>query len=182
MSWSLVVSSAGKPLPRNERITASQAEEHIFGYVMINDWSARDVQALEMIPLGPLNGKNAGITMSPWVITAEALQPFKTASPARTQQEATYLKDTGNNALSISLGVDIASAKNGQTPRTMCKSNNSWMYWTLAQCVVHQAIGGCGLRTGDLLATGTVSGQKDDEHGCLLEFMKPGITPPRGRQ
>lgn len=170
----------GKSLARNARVTAAQAEEHIFGYVLVNDWSARDIQALEMIPLGPLNGKNAGTTVSPWVITSAAMAPYKTSSPARTQSEASYLKDAGNTALNISLQCDVTSNKNGKTPQTMCRSNSSWMYWTLAQCVAHQAIGGCGLRTGDLLATGTVSGGGEDEHGCLMEFMKAGHTPPRG--
>lgn len=170
----------GKPLSRNERVIAENADEHIFGYVLINDWSARDIQALEMIPLGPLNGKNAGTTMSPWIITTDALEAFKTATPTRIKVEAPYLKQTGNKALNISLQVDVASSKNGTTPQIMCRSNSSWMYWTLSQCVAHQAIGGCGLRTGDLLATGTVSGEGDTEHGCLLEFMKAGTTPPRG--
>ncbi|KAK4496954.1 hypothetical protein PRZ48_011403 [Zasmidium cellare] len=170
----------GKPLPRNQKVLAENAEEHIFGYVLINDWSARDIQALEMIPLGPLNGKNAGTTMSPWIITSDALEPFKTAAPARTQQDASYLKQSSNKAINIKLQVDVASSTNGRTPQTMCISNSSWMYWTLSQCVAHQAIGGCGLRTGDLLATGTVSGEGDSEHGCLLEFMKAGATPPRG--
>ncbi|GIZ38257.1 hypothetical protein CKM354_000167800 [Cercospora kikuchii] len=171
----------GKPLPRNQRITAEQAEEHIFGYVLINDWSARDIQALEMIPLGPLNGKNAGTTMSPWVITTAALQAFKTSSPLRKNQAgAIYLKDNSSSALNIDLRVDVTSGKDNATTQTACRSNSSWMYWTLAQCVAHQAIGGCGLRTGDLLATGTVSGESDDQHGCLLEFMKQGTTPPRG--
>lgn len=170
----------GKPVARNDRVLASDAEDHIFGYVLINDWSARDIQQLEMIPLGPLNGKNAGTTMSPWIITRDALEPFKTANTARIHAEASYLKSTGNDALNITLTVDVTSGKNGTTPQILCKSNSSWMYWTLAQCVAHQAIGGCGLRTGDLLATGTVSGEGDSEHGCLLEFMKSGTTPPRG--
>lgn len=167
----------GRPLPRNQRIMATEAAEHIFGYVLINDWSARDIQALEMIPLGPLNGKNAGTTMSPWVITTEALEPFKAPSPLRSQPDAPYLQIIGDTALSINLQVDVTS---GKTTQTTCRSNSAWMYWTLAQCVAHQAIGGCGLRTGDLLATGTVSGEGDTEHGCLLEFMRQGTTPPRG--
>ncbi|KAM3422131.1 Fumarylacetoacetase [Cercospora zeina] len=172
----------GKPLPRNQRITAEQAEQHIFGYVLVNDWSARDIQALEMIPLGPLNGKNAATTISPWVVTSAALQAFQTSSPPRTNQaEAVYLKhSTSNSALNIGLRVDITSGRDELTSQTLCQSNSSWMYWTLAQCVAHQAIGGCGLRTGDLLATGTVSGESDEQHGCLLEFMKQGTTPPRG--
>ncbi|TKA69899.1 hypothetical protein B0A55_07524 [Friedmanniomyces simplex] len=153
----------GKPLPRKQRLLATQAEEHIFGYVLMNDWSARDIQALEMNPLGPLNGKNAGTTLSPWVVTTDALSAYHTTSPPRTQKVQPYLADSGNDALNIRL-----------------ESNSSWMYWTLAQCVAHQAIGGCGLRTGDLIATGTVSGADPNEHGCLMEYMKQGKQPPRG--
>lgn len=170
----------GRSLARNDRVLASQAEEHIFGYVLINDWSARDIQALEMIPLGPLNGKNAGTTMSPWVITKDALAPFKATAPPRTQEVTPYLEDAGHGALSIELQVEVKSNRDAAHPHILCKSNSAWMYWTLAQCVAHQAIGGCGLKTGDLLATGTVSGGGEDEHGCLMEFMKTGATPPRG--
>jgi len=171
----------GKPLDRRERLTATQAEEHIFGYVLLNDWSARDIQGLEMIPLGPLNGKNAGTTVSPWVVTADALRDFRTTSPLRAQDVKAYLADSGEAALDIKLDVRISPA--GQEPGTgqiACRSNSAWMYWTLAQCVAHQAIGGCGLRTGDLIATGTISGEGDEEHGCLMEFMKQGARPPRG--
>lgn len=171
----------GKSLPRNRRVTAREAEKLIFGYVLVNDWSARDIQALEMIPLGPLNGKNAGTTISPWVVTSLALEPFRTTSPTRQQEPVAYLADSGKAALDIKLEVHVSSsgtpASKGQLG---CKSNSAWMYWTLAQCLAHQAIGGCGLRTGDLIATGTVSGGGDEEHGCLMEFMKPGHTPPRG--
>ncbi|EMC99527.1 hypothetical protein BAUCODRAFT_63654 [Baudoinia panamericana UAMH 10762] len=170
----------GKPLPRRERVTASQADKHIFGYVLVNDWSARDIQALEMNPLGPLNGKNAGTTVSPWVVTQDAVNNFRAASPPRLHDVAPYLRDSGNNALSIELQVIVtAPGSEASEGAVSCKSNVSWMYWTLAQCLAHQAIGGCGLRTGDLLATGTVSGQGDGEHGCLLEHMRVGQTPPR---
>ncbi|KAK0343453.1 hypothetical protein LTR94_018288 [Friedmanniomyces endolithicus] len=141
----------GKPLPRKQRLLASQAEEHIFGYVLLNDWSARDIQGFEMIPLGPLNGKNAGTTLSPWVVTTDALRAYHTASPPPDQKVMPYLADTGNDALDIRL-----------------------------ECVAHQAVGGCGLRTGDLIATGTVSGAESNEHGCLMEYMKQGRQPPRG--
>lgn len=169
----------GTPVPRSQYVLASEAEQHIFGYVLVNDWSARDIQVLEMDPLGPLNGKNAGTTISPWVITKEALQSFKTNSPERQREVAKHLADSGKEALNINLAVSIS--KEGQPKGDVtCQSNASWMYWTLTQCVAHQAIGGAGLRTGDLLATGTVSGQQSSEHGCLFEFMKVDETPPRG--
>ena len=169
----------GKSVARGEIVSASEAEQHIFGYVLVNDWSARDIQVLEMDPLGPLNGKNAGTTLSPWIITKEALQSFKTGSPPRQQQVARHLADSGKEALNINLTVSI-SRNEWSESKDMCSSNTSWMYWTLPQCLAHQAIGGAGLRAGDLLATGTVSGQRDEEHGCLFEFMKAGSNPPRG--
>ena len=169
----------GKPIPRKERVTASRAEEHIFGYVLVNDWSARDIQALEMNPLGPLNGKNAGTTISPWIVTTDAVSSFKTTPPSREHQLAPYLEDSGKEALDINLEVKISGNSRAEES-VSCRSNSCWMYWTLSQCVAHQAIGGCGLRTGDLLASGTVSGGGDHEHGCLMEFMKAGHTPPRG--
>ncbi|KAK0254063.1 hypothetical protein B0A54_05469 [Friedmanniomyces endolithicus] len=170
----------GKPLQRKQRLLASQAEEHIFGYVLLNDWSARDIQGFEMIPLGPLNGKNAGTTLSPWVVTTHALNAYRTASPPRTQKVMPYLADSGNAALDIKLEVRVSSPNTTTEREFTCHSNSSWMYWTLAQCVAHQAIGGCGLRTGDLIATGTVSGAESNEHGCLMEYMKQGKQPPRG--
>lgn len=132
-----------------------------------------------MIPLGPLNGKNAGTTVSPWVVTTEALQPFRAASPPREHKVSSYLADSGHDALSINLEVKVTG--HGKDVGTVtCKSNPSMLYWTLAQCVAHQAIGGCGLRTGDLLATGTVSGSSSDQHGCLLELMRGGQSQGRG--
>jgi fumarylacetoacetase len=168
----------GKPLARRERVLASKAKDHIFGYCLINDWSARDIQALEMNPLGPLNGKNAATTVSPWIITPEALQPFQAEIPAREQAVTSYLDHNGGS-YNIQLQVEV-SQQGEEKGSVVCSSNASWMYWTLAQCVAHQAIGGCGLRTGDLLATGTVSGRGETEHGCLMEHMKAGSTPPRG--
>jgi fumarylacetoacetase len=171
----------GKPLPRKERVLASKADEHVFGYVLLNDWSARDIQVLEMNPLGPLNGKNAGTTISPWIVTTDALKAFETAAPAREQEVAPHLITSGRDALDVKLEVHVsAPGAAAQDAKVECKSNMSWMYWTIPQCIAHQAIGGCGLRTGDILATGTVSGGADDEHGCLMEFMKLGTTPPRG--
>ncbi|KAK5685950.1 hypothetical protein LTS10_002063 [Elasticomyces elasticus] len=171
----------GKPLARKDRVTASNAEAHIFGYVLMNDWSARDIQALEMIPLGPLNGKNAGTTLSAWVVTADALNAFRVASPPRTRDVVQYLAASGKDALDIKLEVRVSPpGVEASEGKVMCKSNASWMYWTLDQCIAHQAIGGCGLRTGDLIATGTISGEGAEEHGCLLEFMKQGEQPPRG--
>lgn len=135
-----------------------------------------------MNPLGPLNGKNLGTSISPWVITPDALAFFRTASAPR-QKDITvrpYLSSsTAHSALKIQLQSHISSP--GQSsPTTICKSNTADLYWTLEQCIAQQALAGCGLQTGDLVATGTVSGSGESEHGCLMEFMKAGVTPPRG--
>lgn len=144
--------------------------------------TARDIQGFEMNPLGPLNGKNLGTSVSPWVITPDALEAFSTNSiPRRANVPVRpYLQqDTSNSALDIKLQVHITPA-GSTTPKTVCKSNTSYMYWTLEQCMAQQALAGCRLQTGDLIATGTVSGPGEEEHGCLMEFMKAGTTPPRG--
>lgn len=180
MDYELEIAAViGQPVPRGDRVRASEAEQHIFGYCLINDWSARDIQGLEMNPLGPLNGKNAGTTVSPWIVTVDALEPFKTSSPARLRNEASYLATLKEDSLDINLEVRV-SQHGMKNDAVTCRSNSSQMYWTLSQCVAHQAIGGCGLRTGDLVASGTVSGGSGTEHGCLMEFMKHGSTPPRG--
>lgn len=142
---------------------------------------ARDIQALEMNPLGPLNGKNLGTNVSPWVITPDALQQYRTESIPRQPdvKTTTLLADSGKEALNIQLSVKISSPEQ-KSPKTACISNSAYMYWTLEQCLVQQALAGAGLRTGDLIATGTVSGEKEEEHGCLMEFMKEGANPPRG--
>lgn len=170
----------GKPVARRQRLLASQADEHIFGYVLLNDWSARDIQQLEMTPLGPLNGKNSATTISPWVITADALAHFKTKSPVRTQLVKPYLADSGQEALDIKLQVHVSAREsNAESSELHCISNTSMMYWTLGQCLAHQAIGGPGLNTGDLLGSGTVSGEGRNEHGCLMEHMRIGENPTR---
>ncbi|OQO01545.1 hypothetical protein B0A48_12580 [Cryoendolithus antarcticus] len=172
----------GKPLPRKERLLARDAGEHIFGFVLVNDWSSRDIQALEMNPLGPLNGKNLGTNVSPWVVTSDALKAFRKPSIARRESVKIpkHLSDSGNEALDITLQVHLSSETDRKSSSIACKSNSAYMYWTLEQCLSQQALAGCGLRTGDIVATGTVSGSGEDQHGCLMEFMKQGATPPRG--
>ncbi|KAK3677158.1 hypothetical protein LTR78_002696 [Recurvomyces mirabilis] len=181
MDYELEVGAiVGKPVARKQRVLASKADEHVFGYVLVNDWSARDIQGFEMAPLGPLNGKNASTTISPWVITSDALSAYRTSSPPRKQEVQPHLADSGNDALDIKLEVRVTPAGAAESEsKTWCKSNVSWMYWTISQCIAHQVIGGCGLRTGDLLATGTVSGGGDDEHGCIMEYYA-SKTPARG--
>lgn len=134
-----------------------------------------------MSPLGPLNGKNLGTSVSPWVITPDALNDFRTTSvPRRADVPVrSYLSDSGVEARDIKLQVHVTSSEM-KTTKTVCKSNTAYMYWTLEQCLAQQALAGCGLQTGDIVASGTVSGSKKKEHGCLMEFMRAGTTPPRG--
>lgn len=143
--------------------------------------TARDIQGFEMSPLGPLNGKNLGTSISPWIITSEALQAFRTASVPRQPDVPvrSYLTDSSEQARNIKLQVHIMTP-GAKVAKTICRSNTASMYWTLEQCLAQQALAGCGLQTGDIIATGTVSGPGEEEHGCLMEFMRAGTTPPRG--
>ncbi|KAF2192029.1 fumarylacetoacetate hydrolase FahA [Zopfia rhizophila CBS 207.26] len=164
----------GKPVEPRQRPKASDADEHIFGLVLVNDWSARDIQALEMNPLGPFNGKNFATSISPWVITLDALEGFPVAAPAHTEPVAAFLSDPRSVNYAVNLEVELI--RNG-TSTTTCKVGFQTMYWTFRHMLAHHAIGGCGLRTGDLIASGTVSGEGDTEHGCLLELSRRRRKP-----
>ncbi|KAK1539847.1 X-Pro dipeptidyl-peptidase C-terminal non-catalytic domain-containing protein [Colletotrichum costaricense] len=162
----------GKPTQLGDRVAVTDADEHIFGLVLLNDWSARDIQGFEMSPLGPMNGKSFGTSISPWVITLEALEPFATQPPPKDIPSQPYLLDNKEkSSYNIALKAEVVTG-NGAT--TVCKAQLSWMYWTFRDLVAQQTINGCNLNTGDILATGTVSGAGDDEHGCLLEMTKGG--------
>ncbi|OLN95420.1 Fumarylacetoacetase 4 [Colletotrichum chlorophyti] len=162
----------GKPTQRGDRISVSDADEHIFGLVLLNDWSSRDIQAFEMNPLGPMNGKSFGTTISPWVVTLEALEPFAIQPPTKDIPAPSYLLDKKEkSSYNIALRAEVLT---GGEATTVCNAKLSWMYWTFRDLVAQQTINGCNVRTGDVLATGTVSGAGDDEHGCLLEMTKGG--------
>ncbi|KAG7058097.1 X-Pro dipeptidyl-peptidase C-terminal non-catalytic domain-containing protein [Colletotrichum scovillei] len=162
----------GKPTQLGDRVAVTDADEHIFGLVLLNDWSARDIQGFEMSPLGPMNGKSFGTSVSPWVITLEALEPFATQPPPKDIPSQPYLLDNKEkSSYNIALKAEVVT---GDGATTVCKAQLSWMYWTFRDLVAQQTINGCNLNTGDILATGTVSGAGDDEHGCLLEMTKGG--------
>jgi fumarylacetoacetase len=177
-----------------ESIAIADAQQHIAGFCLLNDWSARDVQAWEYQPLGPFLAKNFGTTVSPWVITAEALEPFRTAQPARPEgdpQPLPYLldeADQANGAFDIELEVLIltpAMREQGLAPHRLALSNTLNMYWTVAQMVAHHSIGGCKLQAGDLFGSGTLSGPEPQAFGSLLESTfggKQPITLPSGEQ
>lgn len=167
-------------------IPIAEAAQHIFGFSLVNDWSARDIQAWEYQPLGPLLGKNFGTTVSPWIVTWEALAPFRvpaTPRPAGDPRPLPYLfseEDQQHGALSIELEVFIASERmrqQGIAPHRVSRVNFNTMYWTPAQMVTHHASNGCNLQSGDLLASGTVSGPTPDSLGSLLEITKGGREP-----
>ena len=161
----------GRPVEPGTFLNAKDADEHIFGLVLVNDWSARDIQGLEMNPLGPFNGKNFGTSISPWVITLEALKAHEVPAPERMGPVAPFMHDEKNVNYNINLTGSIT--RNG-TKTTTCTVGFETMYWTFRHMLAHHTIGGCGLRTGDLIASGTVSGEKEHEHGCLLELTKNG--------
>ncbi|KAJ2763066.1 hypothetical protein IWQ56_004914, partial [Coemansia nantahalensis] len=158
-------------------LTIEQAEERIFGVVLMNDWSARDIQAWEYVPLGPFLGKNFGTTISPWVVTMDALEPFRVPQPAQDPEPLPYLRSPpGAPAAAgydIQLGVDIRpSGRDEFFPLT--RSNLKYMYWTLRQQLVHHAINGCNMRPGDLCGTGTISGPAEEAFGSMLELSWSG--------
>ncbi|CAO2657360.1 Nn.00g034860.m01.CDS01 [Neocucurbitaria sp. VM-36] len=164
----------GKPVEPGSRLHAKDADEHIFGLVLVNDWSARDIQGLEMNPLGPFNGKNFMTSISPWVITLDALKPYEVSAPPRMQPVAEFMDDQNSINYNIQLKGEVL--RNGARSTT-CTVSFETMYWTFRHMIAHHTIGGCSLRTGDLVASGTVSGELKHEHGCLLELTKNGKEP-----
>ncbi|MBL8470914.1 MAG: fumarylacetoacetase [Rhodocyclaceae bacterium] len=173
----------GRPNPRGQAIRLDQAEEHIFGFALFNDWSARDLQAWEYQPLGPFLAKNFVSTVSPWIVTLEALAPFRRPwqRPADDPQPLPYLEGAANRArgaFAIDLEVRLqtqAMRAAGNAPERISHSNFAdAAYWTIAQLVAHHTVNGCALMSGDLIATGTLSGPAPDQAGSLLELSAGG--------
>jgi fumarylacetoacetase len=175
-------------------LTIGQAAEHIFGLCLVNDWSARDMQRWEYQPLGPFLSKSFATTLSPWVVTLDALAPFRTAAfqrPAGDPPPLPYLydeRDQAEGGFAITVEAYLCSTQmreNGSPPLRLSHGSFSDMYWTLAQLVTHQASNGCNLRPGDLIASGTISGPEPGSFGCLLEITQGGRAPlelPDGEQ
>jgi fumarylacetoacetase len=157
-------------------ISIAAAEEHLFGMVILNDWSARDIQAWEYVPLGPFLGKNFATSISPWVVTMEALAPFRVAAPPQDPPPLPYLDDPSRTTYDIQLEVYLQGEKMSEGTR-ICASNFRTLYWTLAQQVAHHTVNGCNLRPADLLASGTISGPTPDSYGSLLELSWRGTRP-----
>jgi fumarylacetoacetase len=162
--------------PLGQPIPIGQAPEHIFGMVLVNDWSARDIQRWEYVPLGPFLAKNFATTISPWIVTLDALEPFRTSGPKQDPAPLPYLRSPGDWAFDIHLEVLLQSAAMDQ-PHVVCRSNAKHLYWNVCQQLAHHTVNGCNLRPGDLLASGTISGPTPDSYGSMLELAWKGTKP-----
>lgn len=156
-------------------ITVGQADEMIFGYVLLNDWSARDIQAWEYQPLGPFQAKAFATSISPWIVTRAALEPFRTSTPEREKNLLPYLKEPGPMLYDIDLEVTMAPT--GKAATTIARTNYNQMYYSAAQQLTHHASSGCAMSAGDLLGSGTISGPEKSERGSLLELSWGGKEP-----
>lgn len=166
----------GKPSALGEPVSTADAPAHMFGMVLLNDWSARDIQQWEYVPLGPFNSKTFGTSISPWVVTMEALEPFRRDNPAQSPEPLPYLRQQGRNAYDIALEVAL-QPEGAAAPSTICRTNFKAMYWTMAQQLAHHTVSGCNVRVGDLMGSGTISGTTPDSYGSLLELTRNGAEP-----
>ena len=161
--------------PSDGPVSLDRADEMIFGYVLLNDWSARDIQAWEYQPLGPFQAKATATTISPWVVTKAALEGFRVSTPAREVPLLPHLQDTGPMLYDIDLEVTIAPE--GGSEETIARTNYREMYYSAAQQLAHHATSGCPMRVGDLLGSGTISGPERGNRGSLLELSWGGKEP-----
>lgn len=166
----------GPPTKLGERIPIDNAEQHIFGMVIVNDWSARDIQKWEYVPLGPFLAKSYGTSISPWVVTMEALAPFKTKNTVQDPTPCSYLQHSDDFNFDINLEVYI-KAQNSAVSDLVCKTNYKYMYWTMKQQLAHHTVNGCNVRPGDMMASGTISGPVPDSFGSMLELSWNGENP-----
>jgi len=162
--------SLGQPVP------IDQALEHIFGLVLMNDWSARDIQAWEYQPLGPFLAKNFCTSISPWVVTLEALEPFRKPLSRQDPEPLPYLRAKNDFTFDIQLEAKLRTAKM-KGPQTVTRTNFQNLYWSVSQQLAHHTVGGCNLEPGDLLASGTLSGETEESRGCMLELTWRGANP-----
>ncbi|AQV98106.1 fumarylacetoacetase [Cupriavidus necator] len=166
----------GKETALGEPVSTAAAPEHMFGMVLLNDWSARDIQQWEYVPLGPFNSKTFGTSISPWVVTMEALEPFRRDNPGQSPEPLPYLQQQGKNAYDIALEVAL-QPHGAAAPSTICRTNFKAMYWTMAQQLAHHTVSGCNVRVGDLMGSGTISGTTPDSYGSMLELTRNGAEP-----
>ncbi|KAG0168659.1 hypothetical protein DFQ28_004569 [Apophysomyces sp. BC1034] len=158
-----------------KRVDIADAQDHIFGMVMVNDWSARDIQAWEYVPLGPFLGKSFGTTISPWIVTLDALEEFLVDGPAQSPEPLPYLQQKKASAYNINLEVQIKPFESDKFQK-VALSNMKYMYWSITQQLAHHTVNGCNLQTGDMCATGTLSGPDQTAYGSLLELTWNGAN------
>ncbi|MBN3518423.1 fumarylacetoacetase [Algoriphagus lutimaris] len=162
----------GKSTRLGDSVSTADAEDYIFGFTLFNDWSARDIQAWEYVPLGPFLGKSFASSMSPWVVTLEALEHFRVDNPIQDPEVLPYLKcDTAH---SFDINLEVFIQPDGKKATKVCQSNFKSMYWNVAQQLAHHTVNGCNINVGDLMASGTISGTKEDSFGSLLELSWNG--------
>jgi fumarylacetoacetase len=166
----------GQPSVMGEMLNEKQAEEMIFGFVILNDWSARDIQQWEYVPLGPFQAKVFATSISPWVVTREALEPFRLHGPEQEPKPLAYLQQAQPNNYDMSLEVGMRAAQMN-VPKNISRTNFKYMYWSSVQQLVHHAACGCAMNVGDLLGSGTISGPEKDQRGSLLEISWNGAEP-----
>lgn len=162
----------GKSTKLGDSVNTADAEDYIFGFTLFNDWSARDIQAWEYVPLGPFLGKSFASSMSPWVVTLEALDHFRVEGPKQDPEVLPYLKCEKPHSFDINLEVQIQP--DGKKPSKVCASNFKAMYWNVAQQLAHHTVNGCNINVGDLMASGTISGETEDSYGSMLELSWNG--------
>ena len=158
-------------------IAVDEANDHIFGMVLLNDWSARDIQKWEYVPLGPFNAKTFASEVSPWIVTMDALAPFKTACPTQEPKPLAYLNEKdSNNSFDINLSVELLP-ENSDEATVVCETNFKYMYWSMAQQLTHHTITGCKVEVGDMMGSGTISGPTPDSYGSMLEIAWNATKP-----
>jgi fumarylacetoacetase len=170
--------SLGEPVP------IDRAADHIFGLILMNDWSARDIQAWEYQPLGPFLAKNFATSISPWVVTMEALEPFRKPLPKQDPEPLPYLRAKNDFNIDINLEAQLQTAKM-DAPHVITRTNFQNLYWSISQQLAHHTVGGCNLQPGDILASGTISGPTEESRGCMLELTWRGANPlklPNGEE
>jgi fumarylacetoacetase len=166
----------GPPNSLGEPVPIDRAVDHIFGFVLMNDWSARDVQTWEYQPLGPFLAKNFCTSISPWVVTLEALEPFRKPLPPQDPEPLPYLRAKNDFTFDIQLAAHLQTMKM-QAPHIITRTNFQNLYWSISQQLAHHTVGGCNLQPGDLLASGTISGPTEESRGCMLELTWRGANP-----
>ncbi|UII27245.1 fumarylacetoacetase [Fulvivirga maritima] len=156
-------------------VSTVEADEYIFGFVLFNDWSARDIQFWEYVPLGPFLAKSFASSISPWVVTADALEPFRTKGPEQIPEVLPYLQYAGDKNYDIDLEVYLQPE--GEEENLICSTNFKYMYWNANQQLAHQTVNGCNLKVGDMYASGTISGAEPGSYGSMLELSWKGTKP-----